>query len=156
MSSRQTESESLLRIERELGVLIHRWRRRAVHSAAAVHPELQPAALPVLLFVVDHEGVRASDVVEHFGIDKGAISRHVGHLEALGLITRACDPQDRRAHTLVATEQGRTGVEEVRAERRRVVAGRLSDWSAADLAALADQLGRYNASIEPPPADQPG
>ncbi|HLN76858.1 MAG TPA: helix-turn-helix domain-containing protein [Nocardioidaceae bacterium] len=148
MTSKPTKSESLLRIERELGVLIHRWRRRVVHNAAAVHTELQPAALPVLLFVVDNEGVRASDVVEHFGIDKGAISRHVVHLEALGLIARTCDPDDRRAQTLVPTDLARTRVAEVRADRRRDVARRLSDWSADDIAALADQLGRYNASLE--------
>ena len=142
------KDESLLQIERELGVLIHRVRRRTVLVASTVHPDLQPAALPVLLFVLDHDGVRASDVVEHFGIDKGAVSRHVVHLEALGLLTRACDPQDRRAQTIVATDEGRTRVEAVRAARREVVAGRLADWTASDLEHLADGLARYNASIE--------
>lgn len=143
-----TKTESMLRIERELGVLIHRWRRRVVHHAAAVHPELQPAAFPVLVFVADNEAVRASDVVEHFGIDKGAVSRHVVHLESLGLLTRSCDPVDRRAQTLAPTDLARERVEAVRAERRKDVAGRLAGWSADDLAGLADQLGRYNASLE--------
>jgi DNA-binding MarR family transcriptional regulator len=144
------KDQALLRIERELGVLIHRVRRRTAVSAASVHPELQPAALPVLAFVVDHEPVRASDVVEHFGIDKGAVSRHVAHLESLGLLTRACDPEDRRAQTIVPTAFGRRRLEALRAARREVVADRLAHWTAADLLTLADGLGRYNASIENP------
>lgn len=143
-----SKNESLRQIERELGVLIHRVRRRTVQVASTVHPDLQPAALPVLLFVLDHDGVRASDVVEHFGIDKGAVSRHVVHLESLGLLTRACDPDDRRAQTIVATDEARRRVDAVRAVRREVVAGRLADWAVADLQQLADGLSRYNASIE--------
>jgi DNA-binding MarR family transcriptional regulator len=143
-----TKAESLRLIERELGVLLHRVRRRTVMSAAAVHSHLQPAAFPVLLFVVDHEGVHAADVVEHFGIDKGAVSRHVAHLETLGLLTRACDPGDRRAQTIVPTELARDRVDAVRAARREVVAGQLADWSAEDLAGLATLLGRYNSSLE--------
>lgn len=153
MSPRKPASEkeqALLRIERELGVLIHRVRRRTAAGAASVHPDLQPAALPVLAFVVDREPVRASDVVEHFGIDKGAVSRHVAHLESLGLLTRACDPEDRRAQTIVPTTSGRRRLEAFRAARREVVADRLAHWTAADLLTLADGLGRYNASIETP------
>lgn len=148
MPSPRAKSESLRRIERELGVLIHRVRRRTVLSAPAVHVDLQPAAMPVLVFVVDHQGVRASEVVDHFGIDKGAVSRHVTHLESLGLITRAGDPDDGRAQILVATDLGRDRITALRAERRRVVAGRLADWTADDLAELAALLARYNASLE--------
>lgn len=143
-----TKAESLLSIERELGVLLHRLRRRRVQFAPKVHPELQPAALPVLLFVIDHEGLRASDIVDHFGIDKGAVSRHVSHLESLGLISRTNDEADRRAQILVTTPLGRERVEQLREERRQVVAGRLADWAADDLAALARHLRRYNSSLE--------
>jgi DNA-binding MarR family transcriptional regulator len=148
MTSSPSKAESLRRIERELGVLLHRVRRRTTQSAAAVHPDLQPAALPVLLFVADNRGAHASDVVEHFGIDKGAVSRHVVHLEQLGLLARSCDPEDRRAQTLVLTDDAVERIRAARAERRRDVAGRLADWSPEELAALADQLRRYNASLE--------
>ena len=148
MTATPGKSESLQRIEQELGVLLHRVRRRTTQHAPAVHPELQPAALSVLLFVVGHEGAHASDIVEYFGIDKGAVSRHVVHLESLGLLTRSCDPDDRRAQTLVPTDLARERVEEFRAVRRRDVADRLTGWSAEELAALADLLGRYNDSLE--------
>lgn len=146
--SRATKSESLRRMERELRVLLHRVRRRMAQSASAVHPDLQPAALSVLLFLADHQPARASDVVEHFHIDKGAVSRHVCHLESLGLLSRSCDPDDRRAQTLVLTDLARERLAAVRAESRRDTAVRLADWSPEELAALADQLARYNASLE--------
>ncbi|MGH3369318.1 MAG: MarR family winged helix-turn-helix transcriptional regulator, partial [Nocardioidaceae bacterium] len=84
----------------------------------------------------------------------GAVSRPVGHLEGLGLLSRTCDPADRRAQILVATTSGRERVERLRAERRGVVAGRLADWSVADLAALAHHLGRYNAALEIHPDEE--
>lgn len=145
------KDRAMLQIERELGVLVHRIRRRTAQSAPAVHADLQPAALPVLLYVVDLGPVRASDVVEHFGIDKGAVSRHVAHLESLGLVTRACDPDDRRAQTIVPTAPARRRVDAVRAARREDTAGRLADWSEDDLLVLAEGLARYNASIEASP-----
>ncbi|GAB2744537.1 MarR family winged helix-turn-helix transcriptional regulator [Nocardioides pakistanensis] len=154
-SPEAARSESLLRIERELGSLIHRVRRRTVRNAAAVHPDLLPAAFPVLMFVVDHDGVRAADVVDHFGVDKGSVSRHVVHLQELGLVSRACDPEDRRAQTIVATGEGRARVAAARAARREEIAGQLSDWTAADLGALADALARYNAALTANEPSQP-
>lgn len=147
-SPRPGKMDSQLRIERELGVLLHRVRRRTTEGASAVHPDLQPAALPVLLFVAEHETPRAQDVAEHFGIDKGTVSRHVAHLEALGLLSRSCDPEDRRAQILVPTELARERLEAGRERRRRDVAGRLAEWSAEELATFADRLARYNRSLE--------
>jgi len=146
-ATRAGTTRALRDIERELGVLLHRVRRRTAENAQAVDPGLQPAAYPVLLYVVEHEGVRAAAIVDHFGIDKGAVSRHVGHLEALGLVTRSCDPDDRRAQVLVATATGQERVRSLQAERRRVFADRLSDWSEEELADLAGRLARYNAAL---------
>jgi len=147
-SSTPTKTASLRSIERELGVLLHRVRQRTAKNAAAVDPALQPAAFPVLVYIVDNDAAYASEIVEHFGIDKGAVSRHVVHLESLGLVTRTCDLADRRAQVIVATDHGRSRIDAVRAERRKVVASRLTDWSAGELDDLADLLARYNSSLE--------
>ena len=138
----------LRRIEREVTVLLHRVRRTSLENAHHIHPELQPAGYSVLLVVADREPVRASDVVEQLGVDKGAVSRSVAQLEQLGLVRRSCDPDDRRAQTLVVTDEGRERLDGLTARRRADVAGRLSAWTDAELAAFADQLGRYNATLE--------
>lgn len=143
-----TKGESVHSIEREVRQLLHRVRRTSQENARLVHPELNPAAYSVLVFVVDREPTRASDVVEHLGVDKGAVSRQVAHLEQLGLVERSCDLVDRRAQTLVLTPEGKVRFAAVVERRRSDFAGRLSKWSAEDLAKFADQLGRYNASLE--------
>lgn len=141
-------AEPVREIERELLVLIRRVRRTSVENARRVHPELPPAAYPVLLYVADHGPTRASDVVDHLGTDKGAVSRQVAQLEQLGLVTRSCDPEDRRAQALVLTADGRARLDRLAAERRSEFARRLAAWSPEDLASFADQLSRYNATLE--------
>ena len=96
-----TRYESLRHLEREVGVLIRRVRRVIGERARAVHEELQPASYLMLSWLADEGPVRASEMVETFAIDKGAISRQLQHLVDLGLVVRSPDPDDGRA-TLVA------------------------------------------------------
>jgi DNA-binding MarR family transcriptional regulator len=141
-------AQALQDVERELVVLLHRVRRAAIGNAAAIHSDLQASAYPVLLYVVDHVPTRAADIVEHLGLDKGAVSRHLGHLESLGLLQRATDPDDRRAWVLKPSALARRRVSSLRKKRRARFADKLSSWSDEELAGLAEQLARYNASLE--------
>ncbi len=142
------KADSVQAIERELGVLLHRVRRTTVENARAVHPDLQPAAYSILLYVIDHHGTHASDVVDHFGIDKGAVSRHVAQLERLGLVERHCDPEDRRAQTIEASAVALERVAALREARRAAYAGRLASWTAPALEEFSEQLRNYNALLE--------
>jgi DNA-binding MarR family transcriptional regulator len=141
-------AQALHDIERELTVLLHRVRRATIANALEIHPELQPAAYPVLLHVVDHGPTRAADMVEHFGLDKSAISRQLAHLEALGLVQRETHPTDRRASVLRASSLAKRRVTSLRSTRRARFADKLASWSDDELAALASQLARYNSSLE--------
>jgi DNA-binding MarR family transcriptional regulator len=143
-----TKADSVHIIERELAVLLHRVRRTSLDNARLLHADLQPAAYHIFLFVVDNEPTRASDVVEHLGIDKGAVSRQVSHLEDLGLIERSCDLTDRRVQTLVLTTEGKARVAAVAERRRSEFENRLSGWSAENLAQFSERLARYNASLD--------
>lgn len=142
------KAESLRRIESELGVLLRRVRRQATANAHRIHPEMQSTAYAILLHVLEHEPARATEIVEHLGIDKGAVSRGVAQLEKLDLIERTTDPYDGRAQTLTPSDLGRQRVEELHRERRSEFAGRLASWSEAELAQFVERLGRYNASLE--------
>jgi DNA-binding MarR family transcriptional regulator len=147
-ASRSSHAQALHDIERELTALLHRVRRRTVANAAVIDPGLQAAAYPVLLHVVEHGPTRAADIVEHMGLDKGAISRQVAHLEALGLVQRAQDPDDGRAAVLKATPLAKRRVTRLRELRRADFAAKLASWSDSELTELASQLARYNAAIE--------
>ena len=145
---KDVHAQALHDIERELTVLLHRVRRASIANAHEIHPELQASAYPVLLHVVEHGPTRAADMVEHFGIDKSAVSRQLAHLEALGLVQRAKDPEDRRASVLKASPLAKRRVSSLRSGRRARFADKLAAWSDDELVALAAQLARYNASLE--------
>ncbi len=145
----QTQRAAALRgVEHEVGVLVRRVRRVIGVRARAVHDELQPASYLLLTHLSRTGPSRSSTVVEELGIDKGAVSRQIQHLVDLRLLGREPDPDDRRATLLSLTEDARTRLEAVAAERHERFDRRLGDWSDAELHAFADQLARYNAALD--------
>jgi DNA-binding MarR family transcriptional regulator len=135
-------------LEHELGVVLRRIRRNIATRAHMVHPDLAAASYSLLNSLFEDGPRRSSELAETFAIDKGAVSRQVARLEALGLVERTPDPADGRAHLLSLTDLGRERLEEVARRRREWYDERLSDWSSEEIAALARQLGRYNATLD--------
>jgi DNA-binding MarR family transcriptional regulator len=142
-----TRTESIRELEHEVGVLIRRVRRVIGERARAVDASLQPAAYLILSHVNERGPVRASAIVELFDMDKGAISRHVHQLIALGLVDRAPDPADGRATLLTVTDEGARRMKDVADHRRKWLEERLGDWSERELADFVRELGRYNRSL---------
>ena len=143
-----SRAEALRSVEREVGVLIRRVRRVIGVRARAVHPDLQPASYLVLTHLDERGPTRSSAVVEELGIDKGAVSRQMNHLVELGLLERTPDPDDGRASLLSVSADARARLEQVRTERWERFDERLAAWSVGDLAALAEQLARYNETLD--------
>jgi DNA-binding MarR family transcriptional regulator len=144
-------------VERELAVLVRRARVWNRDVAAAVHPDLQPAAYALLSRVDELGSMRASDLSGYFGLDKSGVSRQVALLERIGLIAREPDPDDGRAQRLVVTRVGQARLSEAKAARRRLVRQQLGQWPEADVATLAELLGRYNRGMDAavgPPGDR--
>ena len=142
-----TRAERIRELEQEVAVLLRRVRRVVGVRARAVHESLQPAAYLILSYVVESGPVRASAIVEHFDIDKGAVSRQVSHLIQLGLLERTPDPEDGRATLLTVTDEGGRRMSDVGDHRRRLLDERLSGWSEKDLAGFVQMLARYNAAL---------
>ena len=145
-------------VERELAVLLRRARAWNRDVATVVHPDLQPTAYALLARVDEVGSVRASDLSEYFGIDKGGVSRQVALLERVGLVTREPDPEDGRAQRLVVTEEGKRRLADARGGRRRLMHEQLARWPDTDVATLAELLARYNRAMEaatqhPPPPE---
>jgi DNA-binding MarR family transcriptional regulator len=83
----------------------------------------------------------------------------VQHVVDLGLVERAPDPADGRASILAVTESGRRRFDEVTRARHRLLDERLGDWDDDELAHFAEQMVRYNASLEvgePAASAEPG
>ncbi len=123
------DDETMRALEHEMGVLVRRIRRMIAERARMVHPDLSPVAYSMLMALNDSGPRRASDLVDLFSIDKGAVSRQVGSLLDLGLIKRSPDPEDRRAAILAITEEGSGRLATIAAMRRQEVLGLLSGWS---------------------------
>jgi DNA-binding MarR family transcriptional regulator len=67
----------------------------------------------IALVELGHEGpLRLNDLAQRMGTSTPTASRAVDALEALGLITRAADPEDRRALSLGVSERGRALLDE--------------------------------------------
>ncbi|HET7066779.1 MAG TPA: MarR family winged helix-turn-helix transcriptional regulator [Nocardioides sp.] len=143
-----SRAEQLGRLEQEVSVLIRRVKRVIGERARAVHPDLQPASYLMLMFLAAEGPQRSSVVSERFGVDKGAISRQVQHLQDLGLLDRERDPLDGRASLVSASADAVRRMEVVDRERRALLDGRLAEWSEDDLREFVTGLARYNAALD--------
>jgi DNA-binding MarR family transcriptional regulator len=142
------DDETVRALEQEMGVLVRRIRRLIAVRARMVHPDLSPVAYSMLMALNDSGPRRASDLVDLFSIDKGAVSRQVSALLDLGLIERSPDPEDRRAAILAITEEGSRRLSTIAEMRRREVIDRLSGWSDEDLRGFVAMMARYNSELE--------
>jgi DNA-binding MarR family transcriptional regulator len=140
-------TDSLRHLEREVGVLVRRIRRVIHERARQVHEDLQPASYLLLSWIVDEGPVRASEMVEAFSIDKGAVSRQLQHLDDLGLVERTPDPADGRATLIVASEDARRRLSDIVEHRRKWFDEQLGDWTTEELENFATTLEKYNLSL---------
>lgn len=87
--------------------------------------------------------MRISELAEIEGVNPTMLSRIVGKLEDAGLLRRRPDPTDGRAARVEVTDAGADLHERLRAERTRLLAGRLAalpDAHAAELLAALPAL----------------
>ena len=147
-AGKQTDlTEPLRQLEQEVGVMVRRVRRVIGERARSVHPDLQPVSYLMLGYLRHHGPVRASALCAAFAMDKGSVSRQVQHLMDLGLVDRTPDPEDGRATLLSISEDGLRRSVDVADHRRKLLAERLGDWTAADLEQFVGLLSRYNAAL---------
>lgn len=142
-----SRDQALRRTEAEIRVLIRRVKRVVGHRARSVHPDLHPIGYLLLSHLVEAGPLRAADLVEALGMDKGGVSRQVQAMVDLGLVERRPDPADRRATLLAATDEARRRTAEVAAARRERFDQRLSDWTETEIQEFAERLAAYNAAL---------
>lgn len=144
------DDETLRSLEHEMSVLVRRIRRIIAERARMLHPELTPVAYSMLMALNDSGSRRASDLVELFSIDKGAVSRQVQSLLELGLIERTQDEEDRRAMILSISEEGSRRLAAIARDRRHVLSSRLGGWTDEELTGFVRAMQRYNIALEGP------
>lgn len=134
-------------IEQQMTVLLRRAQR--IHLSTTVgEVNLERSAYAIMCTLADEGPQRLGAVASSFGLDPSTITRQVQALEEMGLAQRATDPTDRRASILDLSDDGRTVLDETRANRRERLRTALADWSEADVHDFSRLLKEFNASLD--------
>jgi DNA-binding MarR family transcriptional regulator len=133
-------------VEQNVGELYQFAKARMRAIAQRYHPDLQPVGYGILRWAFDRP-VRASEIAQHLGMDKGAVSRQITQLREMGLIETRQDPDDGRATLLVAAPCAIRVREEFRSETTGEYGRLFAEWPLDDLRDLARLLERLNQSL---------
>jgi DNA-binding MarR family transcriptional regulator len=132
------------RVERELSLLIRQARNLMMTNASKVHSGLELSAYATLR-LLDSEGpLRASVIGEQFKLDKSTVSRQLSRLIDWGLVERAPDPSDGRAHLVAITPTGHARLTSITEERKVELRRLLERWDERDVAEFGRLLELFN------------
>lgn len=118
----------------------------ALHAARS-GVALNLVAIGILHRVLDHGPIRPTELAELADIQPAALSRQIRILEEGGFIVRTADAEDGRVSLVEATPEGREAYRSFAAANDALLAEQLKDWTAAELAGLADQMQRLVADL---------
>jgi DNA-binding MarR family transcriptional regulator len=128
--------DTAARLRASIGKLSRRLRPTAAGAAAG----LTPTRISVLFSIQRLGPLRLSELAEEEGLNPTMLSRVIADFAEAGLVTRDCDPDDRRAALVQATVAGRKLCERMRGERTDVLELALASLSADDRRAVERAL----------------
>jgi len=138
------------RIAAALGSLLNRRTRvglyREITTAAAL-PAVDPTTYPLLSGIHRLGPATASSLAQSIGLERSVLSRYADRLEAAGLVHRVPDPDDRRAHLLTLTPQGRTAAHRLHTLLAERIAARTAHWPGHEVETFAAGLERFIADL---------
>ena len=137
-------------LDDQLTRLLRRLRHPQVRRllTAGVTDPLERGPTTALVRIAQDEPMRLSDLAASLDVDVSTASRQARTLLDAGLVERTPDPVDGRACRYSTTSAGRSRLEEMRAARRRALAGVADSWSAPELRQLVDLLSRFVDDLE--------
>ena len=114
----------------------------------------------VLARVAKRQGVNQATLADLVGVEPITICRMVDRLEALGLVERRPDPNDRRARLIHMTETARPGLARMKGAAQALFDEALEGITPEEEAILSRLLGRIHTNLlavtgEEPPAPFP-
>ncbi|WP_214110437.1 MarR family winged helix-turn-helix transcriptional regulator [Acrocarpospora catenulata] len=132
-------------IEREF-MLIGRYKELA--ATGAEERRLERSSYILLRRLEDEGPMSIGQLAQAFSLDTSTVNRQTAVLLRGGLAERIPDPEGGMARKLRITEEGLRRVDEERQCRLTNYARVLENWTAEELASLAEGLAHFNASIE--------
>lgn len=142
--------EAAAALERAVPMLVRWFTRSDVRRRmlADRDPALSATDAWLLGRITDAGPLRLSELADWQEVDRSTMSTEIRRLEALGLVSRATDPQDGRAVLVKATRTGAARHRRTKRTARTVYAALLADWSEEDLRQAAHVAERLVETFE--------
>jgi DNA-binding MarR family transcriptional regulator len=128
------DAEEAVRLRRAIGRLARQF------NTSATDENLTPTQASVLGLIVGHGPVAIAELVRLEHINPTMLSRVVGKLTDVEVITRTPDPDDLRSVRLEVTAHGREVHERIKAQRAHAVARGAEHLTASEQASLVKAL----------------
>jgi DNA-binding MarR family transcriptional regulator len=117
-------------------------------AGAGVRLDRAGASLLAKLGSCDTGSLRVTALAERLGVDTPTVTRKVQQLERLGLVARADDPKDGRAHRIRLTASGRRTAARLTEARRGWIDTLLAGWPTEDVERFAVLLGQFTDRLQ--------
>ncbi len=101
------------------------------------------ATMPLLVRLAADGPMRSCDLALALHLDQSTVSRHVAALESDGLVHRAPQAGDRRAHLVELTPAGTQAAHDAIGERVRRFESAVAHWPEDDIAGFARHLTTF-------------
>lgn len=123
------------------------FRQEFERSVAAEGLEVTAGEARTLLHASCWDGIRQAALAESMRVEPMTLSNFLDRLEARGLVSRAPDPEDRRAKLVAVTAAAKPLVERIGALAAGVRAHATAGLSAAEVAALRRALQTMRGNL---------
>lgn len=117
-------------------------------NASATHEGLTPSQASALGLINGRGPLSLSELASIEGLNPTMVSRIVGKLDELGLISRRQNPEDLRSALVEITDAGRQASERVRGERGKVLSACFEQLSTDEQEAVVAALPALEALAE--------
>ncbi|MFF7884544.1 MarR family winged helix-turn-helix transcriptional regulator [Streptomyces sp. NPDC020794] len=136
---RAPASSDVIEIERALNRISYLNSRVRQHDRlmAMAGLRLDRAAVALLRQMADSGPLRPGELAARLEVEASHITRQVQQLRKAGYVSRAPDPDDRRAQRVELTPAGRDAIDRIRATSSRGMQMALAEWTPAELQRLA-------------------
>jgi DNA-binding MarR family transcriptional regulator len=145
-ASRPSDDAEIAALAARLRVEIGRLKRQIRQHSRG---ELTPSQVSALSSLDVRGPMRLGELARVECIAPPTLTKVVAHLEELGLVERAADPNDRRSALVGITRVGHSTLNRLRNERTAFLAERIGALSPADRARLTDAIDVLTRLAEP-------
>ncbi|MEE2032425.1 MarR family winged helix-turn-helix transcriptional regulator [Rhodococcus chondri] len=112
--------------------------------------DLLPSALTGVLFLLARTGeCRPSELAAEICVSQSALSRQIGELVDRGFVDRHPDPNDKRAHLVSCSPDGREILRTIQERRTERLTAELTDWDQQQVVEALAVVGRLNSTLAP-------